>query len=259
MTSTAVVNQKGGVGKTELTTNIGGALAELGRRVLLVDLDPSGYLTDGLKVTPSDGFSLAEALTSSRRARVEPVRHSTTEQGGVLDVLPNTAAMLTVARELDKLRGREQRLTRVLAPLAGDYDDVLIDCPPTLDVVTDNALAWAERVLIPVQAEDTTLKALQLLLAQIAAVDEFLRDERLVLHGMVVSMLRRPASVYARSVLDDLAKLAAQADLPILGTVPLSVVVSEARRHGRTVVDYAPNSHHATVYRALAKTFPEIR
>ncbi|WP_053065449.1 ParA family protein [Micromonospora sp. RV43] len=259
MTSTAVVNQKGGVGKTKLTINVGGALAELGRRVLLVDLDPSGYLTDALKVAPADGFTLAEALTSSRRARVEPVRHSTTEAGGVLDVLPNTAAMLTVARELDKLRGREQRLARVLAPLDGDYDQVLIDCPPTLDVVTDNALTYVQRVLIPVQAEDTTLKALQLLLAQIAAVDEFLRTDPLVLHGMVVSLLRRPASVYARSVLADLDRLAEQAGLPILGTVPLSVVVTEAARHGRTVVDYAPTSHHAEVYRALAKTLETAR
>jgi chromosome partitioning protein len=259
MTTTAVVNQKGGVGKTKLTINVGGALAEQGARVLLVDLDPSGYLTDALKVTPADGFTLAEALTSSRRARVEPVRHSTTEAGGVLDVVPNTAAMVAVARELDKLRGREQRLARVLAPLDGDYDQVLIDCPPTLDIVTDNALAYVQRVLIPVQAEDTTLKALQLLLTQIAAVDEFLRTDPLVLHGMVVSLLRRPASVYARSVLDDLDRLAEQAGLPILGTVPLGVVVTEAARHGRTVVDYAPDSYHATVYRALAKTLEVAR
>lgn len=170
--------------------------------------------------------------------------------GGRLDAIPNTLEMFTVGRTLDQMRAREQRLARVLSPLADSYDHILIDCPPSLDILTDNALTAADGVLIPVQAEDSSLKALRLLLAQVAAVDADLREHPLVLHGLVVSLLRRPETTLARSVLEQLAALP---DLPVLATVPLSVTVTEAWRYGRTVVAYQPNSEHAEAYRKLAR------
>jgi chromosome partitioning protein len=249
---TAIVNQKGGVGKSATTVNVGGALAEAGRTVVVVDLDPQGHMTDALKVPTAEGpATLAAALTGEFQGKAGElvVEHSGTE-GGRLDVIPNALEMFTVARTLDQMRAREHRLARVLGGLTDSYDHVLIDCPPSLDILTDNALAAADGVLIPVQAEDSSLKALRLLLAQVEAVDGDLRERPLVLHGLVVSLLRRPPSTLARTVLDQFAQLP---ELPVLGTVPLSVTITEAWRHGRTVVDYAPESEHAGVFRQLAR------
>jgi len=256
MQITAVVNQKGGVGKTATTINVGGALAVAGRRVLLVDLDPQGHLTAGLKLPSTEHpCTLAGALTGEwtgdPAALVVMYEHGA---GGRLAAVPNSLEMFTVARELDKLRAREERLSRLLGPLDGTFDHVLIDCPPALDILTDNALTAADGVLIPVQAEDSSLRALQLLLGQVNALESELRRTPLVLHGLVLSMLERGAggkarSNLARSVIESFEQL----PLPILAAVPRGVPVTEAWRYGRPVVEYAPDSEHAAAYRDLAK------
>jgi len=256
MQITAIVNQKGGVGKTATAAGMGGALAERGRRVLLVDLDPQGHLSDALGIAPVEGeATLAAALTGAWRGDTGAltVTHSETEAGGRLDVIPTSMSMFVVGRELDRLRAREQRLGRVLTTLGDAYDHVLIDCPPALDILTDNALTAADGAVIPVQAEDSSLRALRLLLAQISALEAEVRRGPLTLHGMVVSMLERGAagqarSLLSRSVLDALEEM----PMPILATVPRGVVVVEAWRHGVPVTTYAPESDHAAAYRAVA-------
>lgn len=250
---TAVVNQKGGVGKTSTTVNVAGALAELARRVLVVDLDPQGHLTDALGERSAEGpATLAAALTGewSGSPAELVVEHSTAENGGRLALVPNAVEMFVVGRTLDQMRAREHRLGRVLAGLGADWDHILVDCPPSLDILTDNALAASHGVLVPVQAEDSSLKALRLLLAQIEAVDADLRQHPLRIHGLVVSLLRRPPSTLAKSVLEQLGALP---DLPVLATIPLSVTVTEAWRLGQPVVSYAPDTEHAGAYRSLAK------
>lgn len=253
-TITAVTNQKGGVGKTATTLNLGGALAEAGHNVLLVDLDPQGHLTDGLSIDQAPAglgsANLYRALIGEYTGSIADLIAPHSAPAGRLDVVPNTIEMFMAVRDVDKVKAREQRLARLLAAVRGVYDHVLIDAPPSLDILTDNALTAADGVLIPVQAEDSSLKALRLLLPQIASVDADLRDKPLELHGLVVSLLRRPPTKLAESVLAELKQLDG---LPILGTVPLGVVVTEAWRVGRTVVDYAPDSEHAQAYRALAK------
>ncbi|RIH58441.1 ParA family protein [Streptomyces sp. SHP22-7] len=252
-TTTAVTNQKGGVGKTATTVNVGGALAEDGRSVLLVDLDPEGHLSGATSLAKATGdANLCRALIGTWEGSLADLitPHSRTEAGGRLDVIVSSLEMLYAVRELDKVRNRDHRLKRLLSAVDGVYDHVLIDCPPSLDILTDNALAAADGALIPVQAEDSSLEALKLLLPQVAAVDADLRDKPLHLHGLVVNLLRRPVTKLAESVIDVLKQYE---DLPILGTVPLSVTVSEAWRYGRTVVDYAPDSEMAHTYRALAK------
>lgn len=251
---TAVTNQKGGVGKTATTIHVAGALAASGRNVLVVDLDPQGHMTDGLKVPQAlsgEGQpNLYRALVGEYTGSVADLITPHSQPAGRLDVIPNALEMFMAVRELDKQRAREHRLARLLTAVRGVYDHVLIDAPPSLDILTDNALTAADGALIPVQAEDSSLKALGLLLPQIASVDADLRDTPLRLHGLVVSLLRRPVNTLARSVL---AELEALDGLPILGTVPLSVTVTEAWRYGRTVADYAPDSEHADVYRSIAK------
>jgi chromosome partitioning protein len=257
---TAVTNQKGGVGKTATTINVAGALAAAGRHVLVVDLDPQGHMTDGLKLDQApDGpgaANLYRALVGEFTGSIADLIASHSAPAGRLDAIPSTIEMFMAARDVDKTKAREHRLRRLLASVRGVYDHVLIDAPPSLDVLTDNALTAADGVLIPVQAEDSSLKALRLLLPQIAAVDADLRDSPVHIHGLVVNLLRRPASILARSVLTELEKLD---DLPVVGTVPLSVTVTEAWRYGRTVVDYAPDSEHADVYRSLATTLESAR
>ncbi|MDX3064016.1 ParA family protein [Streptomyces sp. ND04-05B] len=251
--TTAVTNQKGGVGKTATTKEVGGALAEAGRSVLLVDLDPEGHLTGATGLPKATGdANLARALIGTWEGSLADLitPHSTTEAGGRLDVVVSSPEMLLVVRELDKVRNRELRLQRLLSAVDGIYDHVLIDCPPSLDILTDNALAAADGALVPVQAEDSSIAALQLLLSQVAAVDADLREKPLQLHGLVVNLMRRPMTTLARSVMEIYE---GYEDLPVLATVPLSVTVVEAWRYGRTVVDYAPASEIADLYRDLAK------
>lgn len=251
---TAVTNQKGGVGKTATSIGVAGALAEAGRNVLLVDLDPQGHLTDGLKVPQAPSgpgvANLYRALIGEHTGSLVDLAVTHSEPAGRIDVVPNAFEMFMAVRDVDKVKAREQRLAKLLAQARGAYDHVLIDPPPSLDILTDNALTAADGVLIPVEAEDSSLKALELLLPQIASVDADLRVKPLELHGLVVSRLRRPASLLAKSVLEEFANLDG---LPVLATVPLGVVITEAWRYGRTPVDYASDSEHAEAYRTLAK------
>lgn len=250
------MNQKGGVGKTATSVNVAGALAQDGRRVLLVDLDPQGHLTVALKTGRQPGGpSLFGALTGqwSGDSFDLTVTHSTPGTGR-LDVIPHTTEMFEIVRELDKMRAREGRLERVLAPLDAEYDHVVLDCPPALDILTDNALVAADGLLIPVQAEDSSLHALELLLAQVEAVEVELRRGPLELHGLVVSMLERGRGGLARSTIGRSVIVALEElPLPILATIPRGVPITEAWRYGRTVADYAPESEHAQAYRTLSK------
>lgn len=263
---TAVANQKGGVGKTSTTINLGGALAAQGLRVLLVDLDPQGHLTDALKLAdliPEGAPLLADGLLGkldTGQIGQLPITHSEADNGGRLDVIATSDEMFLVPPAMYQIKARETRLKRLLDALADRYDHILIDCPPSLDVLADNALTAADGVLIPVQAEDSTLRALRLLFAQIESVEADLRTVPLVLHGMVMSMVDRgpgglPRSNIGRSVLASLEQLG----IPIVATVPRGVPITEAWREGDTVATYAPDSEHAAAYVEMAKVLEEAR
>lgn len=259
------LNQKGGVGKTGLEAGVAGALAERGRRVLMIDLDPQGHLTTealGLDEVEEGKPNLAQLLTREYDGKLEEliVRHSEHKSGGFIDIVPTSAEMFLVVQKMYKGRGRllEWTLDELLNALPpGLYDHIGIDCPPSLDILTDNALVATHGVLIPVQPARTSVRALALLLQQVAVLEQELKLTPRDLLGLVASLYRRPLSGYAKYVAPDLEAFANPQDpdikpLPILAHLPLATAVEEAWLQGTTVVDYIPRSPLAENLRRVA-------
>ena len=185
-TKIAITNQKGGVGKTTLTANFGGALAQRGHDVLLVDADPQGYLTSavGLDETyTTEEVTLYDAL-------MNPQEHDAADlvvDHGEFDVLPANIEMFTLEQDLVSGMQSRRRMSMVLDQLE-DYDFVLIDCPPSLGLLTDNVLLAAGNVIIPAEAEDTSVRAMELLFKQIdsleANFDQPIREQAIVISNV---------------------------------------------------------------------------
>ena len=241
-TTIAVANQKGGVGKTTLTINLGAALAEAGRRVCLVDLDPQGHLTEGLGLDEAkEPGTLATAMADPKQATdALAVNHSPG-----LDVIPASVDLFLAERQLLAMHGREYRLERVLAQLTG-YDYILIDCPPTLGLLSDNALVAARRALIPIQPEDTSLRALELFMDQVNSLREGLGVDVVVL-GLVVNeeddtlVARRTLEIVERSV-----------PLPILARIRRRTKLREAWAAGQPITVTEAHGEVAGIFRQLA-------
>jgi chromosome partitioning protein len=168
----AVINQKGGTGKTTVTINLGAALADLGQKVLLIDLDPQGHLTEGvglqdlyLEDTPTMYDSLVGKEPPPLTALIH--RHPTEP----FSVIPASYQLMLADQALFMARNREHRLKALFAQLDGQFDWVLIDCPPALSNLTDNALNAARQVIVPIQAEATSVRALDLLFDQIESIE----------------------------------------------------------------------------------------
>lgn len=250
MYAVAVINQKGGVGKTIITLNAGAALAELGYRVLIVDLDPQGNLTEAAGLPESlPPATLANAMLA--RWAGDPAELVTSYRDN-LDIIPTNLDAFLVERALYQERAQEHRLLRVLESMGDTYDVCLIDCPPSLGVLTDNALLAAGRALVPVQAEDSSLRALRLLLDQIRSLETGLRINVEVL-GMVVNLFDRRRGRVATTTLATLRDM----PLPVLAVVNDRASIREAWRAGASVLEYAPDSDAAAAFRTLAKALTD--
>ncbi len=242
---TACTNQKGGVGKTTTVVNLGAYLALSGTRTLVIDLDPQGNATSGLGVDRRtvDGSSY-EALVD--RAPIADLITSTPIDG--LQLVPSSIALSGAEIELVDVSGRERRLAASLGELNGRYERVLIDCPPSLGLLTLNALTAADGVLIPIQTEYYALEGLSQLVNTIRRVRESL-NPRLEIEGVVLTMYD------ARTNLS--AQVASEVRRHMNGTVydtvvPRSVRLSEAPSHGLPIALYDPASRGASAYRELA-------
>jgi chromosome partitioning protein len=251
MNTIAIANQKGGVGKTTITINLGAALAEADLRILLVDLDPQGHLTEGLGLSEPEGDGTLAAALLGRTSL--PVDTLTVSHECGVDIIPGSLGLFLTERDLVHLRGREYRLMRVFEPLEDQYDYTLIDCPPTLGQLTDNALVAARRALVPIQPEDTSLRALEMLLDQIHSIRDGL-GLTVDIVGLVVN--QADDTLVARRTLETLTKAV---PVPILASIRRRVRLKEAWAAGKPVTMTEPTGDTADAFRGLAQAIMEQR
>nr|WP_305086868.1 ParA family protein [Rhodococcus sp. FXJ9.536] len=243
----AMCNQKGGVGKTTSTINLGASLAEYGRRVLLVDLDPQGALSAGLGVAHHDLDLTVHNLLVEPRVSIDDVLMRTRVEG--LDLLPSNIDLSAAEIQLVTEVGREQTLGRVLHPVLDRYDYVLIDCQPSLGLLTVNALACADSVIIPMECEYFSLRGLALLNDTVEKVHDRL-NPRLELAGIVVTMFDA-RTLHAREVMARVVEVFG--DLVYDTVINRTVRFPETSVAGEPITTWAPKSTGAEAYRALAR------
>ncbi|MBI2776352.1 MAG: ParA family protein [Chloroflexi bacterium] len=247
----ACANQKGGVGKTTTVVNLASYLALAGDRVLIIDLDPQGNATSGLGVDRAMTASIYDAVIESQALETLIIPTAIPN----LDLVPSSIALAGAEVELAPLEQRERRLGRLIAPILDRYDIVFIDCPPSLGLLTINALTAADGVLIPIQCEYYALEGLSQLLATIGLVREHLNAD-LAVDGAVLTMYDARTNLSAQVAAEVRTHLS---DRVFEAVIPRSVRLSEAPSHGRPIHAYAPSSPGAIAYRALAEEFRRAR
>lgn len=242
----AIANQKGGVAKTTTAINLGSGLGLLGKKVLLVDLDPQGNATSGLGID-------REALTHCiydvliNNAPVKSVVLNTAVQN--LDILPSTIQLAGAEIELVTAIAREQKLKKALNAIKDNYDYIYLDCPPSLGLLTLNALTASDGILIPVQCEYYALEGLGQLMKTIQLVQKHLNKE-LVLEGILLTMFDARTNLSIQVVDEIKTHFKGKVYASI---IPRNVRLSEAPSHGKPIMLYDSRSRGSEVYQELAK------
>ena len=243
----ALCNQKGGVGKTTSAINLGAALAELGRRVLLVDFDPQGALSVGLGVAPHQLDRTVYNLLMESGVGIDDVRMKTSVPG--MDLVPSNIDLSAAEVQLVTEVAREQTLARALAPALPEYDYVLIDCQPSLGLLTVNALTAADGVIIPLECEFFSLRGVALLLDTVDKVQQRL-NPRLKIDGILATMYDG-RTTHGREVFSRVVE--AFGDQVFDTVVARTVRFPETTVAGEPITSWAPSSNGAAAYRHLAR------
>ncbi|MDD2807839.1 MAG: AAA family ATPase [Patescibacteria group bacterium] len=246
----AIVNQKGGVGKTTTAVNLGAYLAWLGKFVLLVDIDPQGNATSGL------GVDVSQLTKSVYHTLIEPISFRDIIKGthhAGFKVAPATSDLAGARVELVGMENREHRLRNAMLEVKNDYDYIIIDCPPSLDLLTLNGLVAADEVLIPVQAEYLALEGLGQLLNTVNLIKENLKPE-LIVTGAVVTMFDKRNRLSGQVM----AELQQHFPHKVFRTVvPRNVRLTEAPSFGQTILSYDARSAGGQAYEDLARELIE--
>lgn len=247
----AVTNQKGGVGKTTTAVNLSACLAILGQRVLMIDLDPQGNATTGCGIVKREALPTVYQILIGRSTLNDARLH--TEFG--FDILPANRELAGAEVELIDMGGREYRLRDALAPVLDDYDFVLMDCPPALNMLTVNGLAAADAVMIPMQCEYYALEGLTDLVATLKKVRAHL-NPKLEIEGLLRTLFD-PRSTLTQQVS---AELVAHFGSKVYRSiVPRNVRLAEAPSYGKPVTAFDKQSKGAQAYMALAQEILERR
>ncbi|WLR41881.1 AAA family ATPase [Bacillus carboniphilus] len=242
----AVANQKGGVGKTTTSVNLGACLAHIGKKVLLVDIDPQGNATSGIGIEKADVEACVYDLLVEDTPVTEVIRPSSVEH---LDVIPATIQLAGAEIELVPTISREVRLKRALDQVKDNYDYILIDCPPSLGLLTLNSLTAANSVLIPVQCEYYALEGLSQLLNTIRLVQKHLNHD-LMIEGVLLTMLDARTNLGIQ-VIEEVKKYFKEKVYQTV--IPRNIRLSEAPSHGQPIISYDARSRGAEVYTDLAR------
>ncbi len=242
----AVANQKGGVGKTTTSVNLAAALGRLGKKILLIDLDPQGNATVSVGVDKDQlSASIFEVLVGEVKAKAAIIN----VESASLDLLPANGNLTAAEVSLLEEDMGPKRLRKALKKVRLQYDAVVIDCPPTLNMLTLNALTAADGIIVPVQCEYFALEGLSALMGTVDTVQDQLNPS-LHIDGLLRTMHDRRNNL-ANDVSNELVK---HFGIKVLQTIiPRNVRLAEAPSHGESIIDYDPSSNGAIAYLALAK------
>ncbi|MBD8014289.1 AAA family ATPase [Microbacterium sp. APC 3898] len=242
----AIANQKGGVGKTTSSVNLSACLAYLGKKVLLIDIDPQGNATSGVGVNKGDvDQCIYEVLIDDVDVK-STIMETKVEN---LHVVPATISLAGAEIELVSTISREARLKNALAEVKDMYDYIIIDCPPSLGLLTLNSLTASDAIIIPVQCEYYALEGLSQLLSTIRLVQKHLNHD-LMIDGVLLTMLDARTNL-GMQVIEEVKKYFQ--DKVYKTIIPRNVRLSEAPSHGEPIIIYDPKSRGAEVYLELAK------
>ena len=243
---TATVNQKGGVGKTTTTVNLAAYLATFGKRVLLIDLDPQGNATVAFAIDRSSITTCIYDVITGEGAILDIIQKTSINN---LDIIPSTPRLAGAEVELVNAEDRENRLKKSLFSIRSDYDVILIDCPPSLNLLTVNALAAADEVIVPIQCEYYALEGISQLMQTLELIKERL-NPNLKIAGVLLTMYDG-RTILSNQVAEETRKHFG--NKVFRTTIPRNVRLAEAPSFGQPIIFYDPNSSGAAAYESLSR------